>query len=652
MTVHQSQGLDPEIGRHWEERKMKKFRRQMAVILSSMMVLSQGNVLFAQEDGGTGNEGIAMEDNLTQQGAGIGLQGLSNTGKDQENEMDHFLTMGVGTDLGDFSGDGETGAEEDKDVCVLDDLELSFEMPDNSVLMNAEDEYFYYVYPGGEQGIPDIIIGAFNRTSADGFYDDYTPYLTQARPDLTVAEGESDVTIGSKTLRKIVYAYTVSGYNVVDTRYVWPANNSLYMFAKREIPEISYSVGTALEDIIMSAQITGQQPADGTPQDQTDAPVPQDQTDAPVPQDQTDAPVPQTDAPAPQTDGGFCTKNEDSTWTVATDYYTITIPAAWTGHFEANIYRPSESGYSLQVLNTESRDAGVGGHIFSVLLIPENEDYTIYPSYDYLGTMSGPDGTFQVVILYPTDVQTTAPWSEIYDILYGDKNTALSSIVPVSGVTWTLPNGNTMTGDSGNTDAPAPQTETTPQSSPAPSTQSDMFGTVSGSTYTNPYFQTSFTVPAGWIFANDTQLSEFNGGLTKDRYMETLNAGGSVCAAYAQSSDGMQLLNLVLQDVSTIFDTSSGEITQDMIGMMFIQSSSYSSSSLENLGATVNSTDVTEVTFRGQAFRSLDISFSYMGMEGMQRQVGIPVGNYICLVTVRSIGSDTTLDMLNMFSAM
>ena len=131
----------------------------------------------------------------------------------------------------------------------------------------------------------------------------------------------------------------------------------------------------------------------------------------------------------------------------------MTIPPAWTGHFEASLLELYDTGYNLEVVNKESADANFGGHLFTVMLVPENEDYTVFPSYDYLGTMSTPEGVFHVVVRYPTDVQTGDIWSEFYKILNGDKNTAITSIRPVAGVTWTLPNGNTISGE---TAAPQP----------------------------------------------------------------------------------------------------------------------------------------------------------------------------------------------------
>ena len=167
--------------------------------------------------------------------------------------------------------------------------------------------------------------------------------------------------------------------------------------------------------------------------------VPQPETTVPAPQ-------PETTAPAPQNE--LYVRNADSSWTVTTDYYTMTIPPAWTYHFDASVRKQYNTGYNLQVVSKENADAGFGGHLFTIMLIPQSEDYTVFPSYDYLGTMNTPEGNLNVIILYPTDVQSGDVWTEFYKILNGDKNTAISSMRPKAGIVWTLPDGKTISGDS------------------------------------------------------------------------------------------------------------------------------------------------------------------------------------------------------------
>ena len=55
-----------------------------------------------------------------------------------------------------------------------------------------------------------------------------------------------------------------------------------------------------------------------------------------------------------------------------------------------------------------------------------------------------------------------------------------------------------------------------------------------------------FDLPAGWIFANNQQLESMNKGLTLDQYLSSIDSGIPVCVAYAQSANGMELMNVVV----------------------------------------------------------------------------------------------------------
>lgn len=621
---------------------MKAWKRMMAAALGSVLVLSQGIAAFAQEDlnAAAGSDTIVEESAVPQQGAGIGTN-IQAGGGTQEGLVG-TIGLGAGADLGSFDTESYMpDTSGDTDTCVLDDIGLALRIQGSYMLTDAEDDKFYYIYTWGEQGIPDMMVGQFDVSTTDGFFDEYVEYMKQVRTDLTVTEGPSAVTIGDKSLEKVVFNYTIQGYNISDTRYIWLApNNSVYMFTKREIPDLSYMLGNSLEDIITGASLTGME----TPQP---APAPEPETTAPQPE--TTAPQPETTAPEPETTapttGGdrLYMQNDDSSWAVTTKYFTMTIPPAWTGHFDAAVLEQDNGGYNLQVVNKESKDAGFGGHLFTIMLMPESEDYTVLPSYDYLGTMLTPEGTFSVVVLYPTDAQTGDIWQEFYKILNGDKNSAITTVRPVAGVTWTLPDGKVISSDAS---APAPQPETT-----APAGSTDVLGTTSGTAYSNGLFGLNFSAPAGWILANQDQLVTLNQNLAADQFLPSIEAGVPVCIAYAQSADGMEIMNVVAENGKSFLDPSIQALTQEDIKAILNEAVSVSTSSLESLGATVTGATINTVSCMGQTCYSLDITFNYGGFSGTQRQIGIPAGTYIAMITVRSVNGDNTQATLDMFSA-
>ena len=655
---------------------MKMWKKMMALTLGGMMVLSQGMVSFADEEtagaesaeAGAGAEEVLDESKMPGQGAGIGMIAQAGNAGDQDGILGS-VGMGAAADLEVFGAEqaaagavyGGSDNLEDTDTIVLDDILLTLKIGGSYMLTDAEDQFFHYIYTWGKQSIPYIIVGAYNRNTTDGFFDEFTEYAREGRPDLTGLEGPESVTIGDKNLEKIVYSFTKDGYNIHDTRYIWVGPNGiLYMFGKKEVPDIDYTLGDSLENLIAGAAVmddeSAPQPETTAPQPETTAPQPETtapQPETTAPQPETTAPQPETTAPAPTGGDSLYVKNDDSSWTVTTEYYTMTIPPAWTGHFDASVTEDG-AGYDLRVVNKESADANFGGHLFTVMLIPEGEDYTYLPSYDYLGTMATPEGTFSVVIMYPTDVQTGDVWQEFYKILYGDKNSAITSIRPAAGVTWTLPNGNTISGD---TSAPAPQPETTaPQpettvETPAPAPSGDVLGTTAGNSYTNGLFHFNFNAPSGWILANQDQLVTLNEGLSADQFTSSIEAGTPVCIAYAQNADGMEIMNVVAMNAAADMGPSMQELTQEDVKTVLTQASSVSTSSLESLGATVTGATVNTVDCMGQTFYSLDITFDYAGYSGMQRQIGIPMGTYLAMITVRSVNGDNTQATLDMFSA-
>ena len=612
----------------------------MAAALGSVLVLSQGMAAFAQEDlnAAAGSDTIVEESAVPQQGAGIGTN-IQAGGGTQEGLVG-TIGLGAGADLGSFDTESYMpDTSGDTDTCVLDDIGLALRIQGSYMLTDAEDDKFYYIYTWGEQGIPDMMVGQFDVSTTDGFFDEYVEYMKQVRTDLTVTEGPSAVTIGDKSLEKVVFNYTIQGYSISDTRYIWLApNNSVYMFTKREIPDLSYMLGNSLEDIITGASLTGMETPQPAPQPETTAPQPE--TTAPQPE--TTAPQPETTAP---TTGGdrLYMQNDDSSWAVTTKYFTMTIPPAWTGHFDAAVLEQDNGGYNLQVVNKESKDAGFGGHLFTIMLMPESEDYTVLPSYDYLGTMLTPEGTFSVVVLYPTDAQTGDIWQEFYKILNGDKNSAITTVRPVAGVTWTLPDGKVISSDAS---APAPQPETT-----APAGSTDVLGTTSGTAYSNGLFGLNFSAPAGWILANQDQLVTLNQNLAADQFLPSIEAGVPVCIAYAQSADGMEVMNVVAENGKSFLDPSIQALTQEDVKAILNEAVSVSTSSLESLGATVTGATINTVSCMGQTCYSLDITFNYGGFSGTQRQIGIPAGTYIAMITVRSVNGDNTQATLDMFSA-
>jgi len=94
---------------------------------------------------------------------------------------------------------------------------------------------------------------------------------------------------------------------------------------------------------------------------------------------------------------------------VDTKYYTINVPDSWKNDCLYSLVDGENYNYELTFYDKLSHEKlNGGGRLFSILLLPTYEDYTTYPEYDVLGSLIVYRiGTYNIIILYPSDVQFT-----------------------------------------------------------------------------------------------------------------------------------------------------------------------------------------------------------------------------------------------------
>lgn len=147
------------------------------------------------------------------------------------------------------------GITASSEVIALDDLGIS--IAPGSYISIEQTDGFVYVYTQESGTIPYVIVGCYNITAED-FTDQFTQYMAQEYSDLQVTSQESMITLNDREFSGIVYSYHVGGYVVQDTRLFFAENGNTYMFGAKEIPELSYYVGSTLEETAGSfAHLTG-----------------------------------------------------------------------------------------------------------------------------------------------------------------------------------------------------------------------------------------------------------------------------------------------------------------------------------------------------------------------------------------------------------
>ena len=124
---------------------------------------------------------------------------------------------------------------------------------------------------------------------------------------------------------------------------------------------------------------------------------------------------------------------------IETKYYTLTLPDSWAGKWVMDLHERDNGSYSMSLHETQAFQEFGGGTLFALMMLTTGEDYTIFPSYELLGALDTPAGTFYVVALFPTDVQFTEETAEVYNRMYEDVTDVLYTLAPKDGVELAMP---------------------------------------------------------------------------------------------------------------------------------------------------------------------------------------------------------------------
>ena len=141
-------------------------------------------------------------------------------------------------------------------------------------------------------------------------------------------------------------------------------------------------------------------------------------TDEPDPQPTEHVDVPATETPQSQTPVN----------TLSTDYYTLNIPEEWIGKCICDIHERDDGSYTMSVHETNDYLLSGSGTLFTIMMLPTVEDYTVFPSYDLLGVLNTPHGTYNLLVLFPTDVQFTEPNAQNYLAMYNSVQDVLVTL--------------------------------------------------------------------------------------------------------------------------------------------------------------------------------------------------------------------------------
>lgn len=159
------------------------------------------------------------------------------------------------------------------------------------------------------------------------------------------------------------------------------------------------------------------------------------------PPEETATPTDPTDTPSERVAIGpaLAEGPDGSLVLILTDFFSLTLPHEWANTCVYTVTDLDQGAYCTNLYESESYWEFGGGNLCSLMLMPAEEDYTFFPSYQFLGFLDTPDGTFNLVVLFPTDVQFTEDTMDVYNQMASQLPDVLCTLNPVKGVELALP---------------------------------------------------------------------------------------------------------------------------------------------------------------------------------------------------------------------
>ena len=149
--------------------------------------------------------------------------------------------------------------------------------------------------------------------------------------------------------------------------------------------------------------------------------------------------APAAEAPVPAETEPPVTEPEAPVGILETEYYTLTLPEYWIGKCVSDLHNRDDGSYSMSVHETQAFFEFGGGTLFTIMMLPTGEDYSIFPSYELIGALDTPHGTFNLVALFPTDVQFTEATAQVYNQMNESVMDVLYSITAQNGAELAMP---------------------------------------------------------------------------------------------------------------------------------------------------------------------------------------------------------------------
>ena len=113
---------------------------------------------------------------------------------------------------------------------------------------------------------------------------------------------------------------------------------------------------------------------------------------------------------------------------IKTKYFNVEVPSSWNDMYVSEVYEVDNNVYSLIFYDKASHMTDYWGHVFTISVYYETDEYDYLPSYDYLSKITDGKDTYVIIAEYPTDVQFDASTQESYHHLASTYEPIIESI--------------------------------------------------------------------------------------------------------------------------------------------------------------------------------------------------------------------------------
>lgn len=114
------------------------------------------------------------------------------------------------------------------------------------------------------------------------------------------------------------------------------------------------------------------------------------------------------------------------------DFFSVTTPAYWMQYCEI-----VTGSNSISFNEWDSKNAGYGGHVFTLSVFSSSEEYEYHPHSQLLGYLTDAEGyTWHLVALYPTDVQCAPEAAILYGKMCDARDAVIATISAAAGYAY------------------------------------------------------------------------------------------------------------------------------------------------------------------------------------------------------------------------